>query len=309
MPNFYVIHNPRAGRGAHKSIITTIKKMPNIMAWYESNYAGHAIYLAKNLAKHVDASTSVILVLGGDGTLNEVLNGLLQIKHEPKIPIAYIPTGSGNDFARGNHLGTAKQALEHLQRVTQSQMLNIGKIHGDAPHHTTKYFVNSIGIGLDAAVVAHANETAWKKRFNKIGLGSLSYLIAVLTIFFKQNAFQMTITNGKNYIQIPNAFLVSLTNQPYFGGGIAILPNANFHKHELDLIISEKTSFFRFLMMFAALKKDGSHLKFKSIHKIPLVRGAQIHVRDFQPGQIDGENLGSGTYAFKIDYLNYPFWL
>ena len=309
MPNYFVINNPYAGDGVHSSIVLNIKNTPNIVAWHDTDYAGHAMYLAKKLAKTIDDPTAVVLVIGGDGTLNDVLNGLLQFKRDVKLPIAYIPTGSGNDFARGINLGTAEQAVSHLKRVTQAQMLNIGKINGDAPHRTTKYFVNSIGIGFDAAVVAQTNQTALKKRLNKLGCGSLSYLLSVLCVFFKQHDFQMTLMNGEDYIQIPHAFLVTLTNQVYFGGGIAILPGADAHQNELDMVVAEKMSFIQFLAMFASLKKNGGHLQFKSVHKISLARGANIHVRDIQPGQIDGEELGNGTFSFNIDYQTYPFWL
>lgn len=309
MPNYFVINNPTAGNGVHSNIVINIKSTLNIVAWHDTNYAGHAIYLAKKLAKTIDDPKAVVLVIGGDGTLNDVLNGLLQFKRDAKLPIAYIPTGSGNDFARGVNLGTAEQASNHLKNVTHSQMLTIGKIDGDAPHRTTKYFINSIGIGFDAAVVAQTNQTTLKHRLNKLGLGSLSYLLSVLNVFFKQHDFQMTMMNGEDYIQIPHAFLVTLTNQAYFGGGIAILPGADVHQNELDMVVAEKMSFIQFLLMFAALKKDGGHLQFKSVHKIPLARGAKIHVRDIQPGQIDGEELGNGTFSFNIDYQTYPFWL
>lgn len=309
MPNFYVINNPCAGGGEQSNIINDVKKMPNIVAWHDTKYRGHAVQLAKHFEKTLQDNKAVILVIGGDGSLHETLNGLLQASRAVAIPLAYIPTGSGNDFARGAHIGSASEALHHLKSVHQSQILTIGRIDGDIPRQTTKYFINSLGIGLDAAVVSLTNNSKLKHYLNAIGLGSMSYLPAILSAFTHQEAFQMTIINGDQYIQIPSAFLVALTNQPYFGGGIAILPGADLHETQLDIVIAAKMSFFKFLRMFAALKKDGSHLKFHTVHHIKLLPNAQIHVRNIQPSQIDGENLGIGTYEFTVNHQEYPFWL
>ncbi|WP_241870632.1 acylglycerol kinase family protein [Leuconostoc lactis] len=119
MPNFYVIHNPQAGNQAHGDIISQIKQLRPIARWYDTQYAGHAVKLAKNIASTVTDPEAVVLAIGGDGTLNEVLNGLIQAQRPHPIPLAYIPLGSGNDFARAAHLGTASEALHHLKQTTQ----------------------------------------------------------------------------------------------------------------------------------------------------------------------------------------------
>ena len=309
MPKFYVIHNPQAGNQAHGDIISQTKQLNTISRWTDTAYPGHAAHLAKNLAKTITDPEAVVLAIGGDGTLNEVLNGLIQGQKQRPLPLAYIPTGSGNDFARAAHLGQASEALAHLKATTHTQLLNVGQMTDDGLYQSTRYFINNLGIGFDAAVVERANQSSWKKRLNRWGLGHLSYLATTLGAFFRQNDFQMTLMNGDTYRQIPSAFLVTITNQPFFGGGIALLPEADLSHEGLDLIVTDKLSFFQFLKLFIALKKDGQHLASPHITRIPLQRGAQIHVRDMQPGQIDGETLCKSTFSLTIDFHTYPFWL
>ena len=119
----------------------------------------------------------------------------------------------------------------------------------------------------------------------------------------------MTVTTGDQYQQFTQAFLVTITNQPFFGGGIALLPTADLTQERLDLVIAKKMSFFQFLKLFMALKKDGSHLDNSNVTTIPLQHGTQIYVRDMQPGQVDGETLQPSTFGLTIDYQPYPFWL
>lgn len=311
MPQFYVINNPLAGSGRHQEKISKIKSQLTFASWQDTTFAGQATLFAKKLAKDLPdvPAKNVILAIGGDGTLNEVLNGLLKFKRLNPIPIAYIPNGSGNDFARAAQLGDANESLSRLAKIRSSQLLTVGKIVGDAPKKQTRYFVNNLGIGFDAAVVSQTNHDKWKARLNKIGLGSLSYLFSVLKVFANQNSFPVTINSGDDYLNFPRVFLLTLTNQAYFGGGIALLPEAKLTTYGLDLVIAEKMSFVEFLGMFLALKKNGGHLKFKKVHHLKMSQNATIHVRDIQPGQADGEELGNGSYDFQLTFEHYPFWI
>lgn len=311
MPQFYVINNPLAGSGRHQEKISKIKSQLTFASWQDTTFAGQATLFAKKLAKDLPdvPAKNVILAIGGDGTLNEVLNGLLKFKRLNPIPIAHIPNGSGNDFARAAQLGDANDALSRLAKIRSSQLLTVGKIVGDAPKKQTRYFVNNLGIGFDAAVVSQTNHDKWKARLNKIGLGSLSYLFSVLKVFANQNSFPVTINSGDDYLNFPRVFLLTLTNQAYLGGGIALLPEAKLTTYGLDLVIAEKMSFVEFLGMFLALKRNGGHLKFKKVHHLKMSQNATIHVRDIQPGQADGEELGNGSYDFQLTFEHYPFWI
>ncbi|MCK8604736.1 diacylglycerol kinase family lipid kinase [Leuconostoc citreum] len=309
MPNFYVIHNPHAGNGEHTAVTNNIRNMPNVIEWFDTEYPDHAIYLAKNLAKTLVDAEAVVLVIGGDGTLNETLNGLLQIQRHQYLPIAYIPTGTGNDFARACHIGSSDEVINRLQQIVKPKMINVGKIIGEAPHQTTQYFINNMGMGFDAAVVAQTNHSKWKTYFNKLHFGAMSYAFTAFSTFFNQNSFPVTITNGEEYYHLHQVFLATIVNQPYFGGGLAILPQADLFKEQLDMIVVEKMSFIHFLTLFIGLKKDGRHLKDQKVHHFTLQKGAQIHVHDIQPGQLDGEELGNGSFIFTTTLQTYPFWI
>lgn len=310
MPNFYVIHNSYAGKGPNNTnIVNDIRKLHHIINWFDTEYVGHATYLAKNLAKTLVDSDAVVLVIGGDGTLNDVLNGLLAVERQTALPIAYIPTGTGNNFARGASLGSASDALFRLKQTNQVKNLSIGKIIVESPHQTTRYFVNSVGVGFDANVVIMTEQSNLKKMLNKFNLGSYAYLLTAITAFFNQNAFHLTLTNGEKYKHIPEIMLATIVNQPFFGGGIPILPSADLSKFELELLVIEKVSFFGFLKLLFDLKRNSSHLNHKKVHRYMLAKGAQIHIHDIQPGQIDGETLGNGSFVLTTTCQSYPFWI
>ena len=120
------------------------------------------------------AATHVVMVVGGDGTLHETLNGL--IKANSSLPLAYIPAGSGNDFARG--YGLSQDPMTALQQALDAQHptpINVGHYY-DAIKQEEGYFLNNLGVGFDAAIVSQANASSAKKRLNRWHLGNLSYL-------------------------------------------------------------------------------------------------------------------------------------
>lgn len=311
---FSIILNELAGSGNAKKVWQRIE--PQLQAQevnYNLNrtqYAGHAEFLAGQIIKHArDPRQTVILVIGGDGTLHQVLNGVLSHSEtgDDRIPLAYIPAGSGNDFARGLKMASDPDtALRQVLNCQQPTLVDVGT-YNEAIKHETGFFLNNIGIGFDAAVVSRTNASAHKKQFNKYHLGSLSYVASVFSVLYNQEPFQLMVQMGKHRDLYQKAFLVTTSNHPYFGGGVAILPDATVHSGKLELIVIERKNWLM-LLWVSILLVFKRHLKSHWVHHY---KAKKIHVTttSLEFGQIDGEEMGNRFYDLSMGIQQYPFWI
>lgn len=311
--NYYIILNDYAGSGNARSTWPEIKaELKRRRVNYElsrSKYPGHATVLARQFAKeHVGRKTEwVVIAVGGDGTLHQVLNGLDSASVPHPIPVAHLPVGSGNDFARGLKMGQRWQtALDQILNCTAAKWLTIGQFT-DTIKQTSGVFTNNLGIGFDAAIVASANSSKFKIWLNRIHLGTLAYALSFFNVVYNQDGFPLTVRVGKRRDFYPKAFLVTVSNQPYFGGGVNILPNASLTNSLLDLIVIEKPNLFK-IMGIAIMVLFGWHLKMKSVHHYHEER-LHLIVPSIEFGQIDGEELGGKYWDVYFETKQYPFWI
>lgn len=314
MDHYFIVVNESAGSGHAKQVWQSIKKVlvsQNVQfSTHLTQYAGHASLLTESYARLFHPSdqndNQIILVIGGDGTLNECINGVKNADTFD-IPIAYIPAGSGNDFARGAGIPKAPlMALERILNTQSAKPLNVGVMH-ELSRHEKKYFINNVGVGFDAQIVSIANQSRSKKILNKLHLGSLTYLSALLGTLSRQGSFPVTVqTNGhREFYQ--DAFLLTTSNHPYFGGGVPILPMADPSKNNLDLIIIEKSSLLK-LLYLAILMLSGKHIDQKGVHHFTSNK-IKLSVDSLEYGQMDGEDLGTRFFEIEYTVLSYPFWI
>lgn len=168
------------------------------------------------------------------------------------------------------------------------------------------YFSNNVGIGFDASVVYQANQ-GQKIKLSKWHLESTAYISALLKTLVKQKGFPMSVTIDGKTRQFKNAFLVSITNIKYFGGGVGIAPQARLDDDKLDVVITEKLTLLRFIRLFAKLLKDGSHLAMPDVF---FATGREVLVHSFAPehGQVNGEDLPYQPFDLKIWTVKQSFW-
>ena len=155
---YIFIVNP-ASRSGHASQIwteieTLLKERNILYRVYFTSHRGHGTKLAQQLTKDLSSRTTLIVV-GGDGTVNEVLNG---IEHPEHIILGYIPTGSGNDFAKGMALPSDPQkALELILSPNSYRTVDIGVLkYSEKDTEKIRKFAVSTGIGFDAAICHQA---------------------------------------------------------------------------------------------------------------------------------------------------------
>ncbi len=282
----YFIINPNARTGLGKKIWTQVEQeliLKNIS--YNATvttHRGHASKEARLIASTVESPT--IIILGGDGTINEVVNGLREYS---TITIGYIPTGSSNDFCRSMKLpSTPSEALHTILTSKNRTTVDIGRV---AYNQKVRNFSVSCGIGFDALVAQRVQTSHLKKFFNKIKLGKLVYAAVALQqlALYKPDSINVTVDN-KQYTFDKTVF-VAIMNQPYEGGGLKFCPQAVSNDSMLDLCVASNISKLKILFLLP--------LAFKGLHKyfngVTMLRGSSIQLSTVEPHfmHTDGESL------------------
>ena len=234
--HFSVIFNPTAGKG------NAIKKLPIIKQYlYDNNLnyeihttkeIGHAIALAEELCK--DPETAIIAA-GGDGTINEVINGLMQAKNnKPELtPIfGVLAIGRGNDFAFGAGVPASLEDCLNALKKGNIQPIDVGLIKG-GDYPAGRYFGNGIGVGFDTIV---GLEAAKMKHIH----GAAGYIIGALKTLITYPAapeIEMEI-NGEKGVYTPA--LVSIMNGRRMGGTFFMAPDGKNNDGLLNLCMTKQ---------------------------------------------------------------------
>ncbi|MCM1039614.1 MAG: diacylglycerol kinase family lipid kinase [Roseburia sp.] len=294
---YYIIMNPasKSGKGIKiwKTIEPVLNKRQIPYQLLTSSYTGHVAELVADITK-TDSDVNII-ILGGDGTINEALQG---IRDFSKVKLGYIPTGSSNDLARD--MGLGKDPLEILETILSGKIarqMDVGlltyKNHPDAQ----RYFVVSSGIGFDAAVCEEALSSRMKDFLNKIKLGKLTYLGIALKqlIAARPVACELTLDDSSPIRVNRFLFVASMIHQ-YEGGGFKFCPSADTEDGMLDIcfvgripklliLIALPTAFFGKHYMFP-------HISHYRAHTVEIKTSAPLWVHT------DGEVF------FKDDHIN-----
>ncbi|MEI3606134.1 diacylglycerol kinase family lipid kinase [Pseudogracilibacillus sp. SE30717A] len=278
-----IIVNPRAGNGNAKKIhlrlmkLAEYKKLQPIC--YYTDYPGHAEEIAANLNS---GCINSLIVIGGDGTMHEVINGL----NNPQIPISFIPGGSGNDFTRGSLLPNKPTVILNNilhNHTTKNYWLGTYTLSNSM----AREFINCIGFGFDAEVTKRANHSPFKRMFNKLKLGTVVYSIALVSALFTYKPSVITIKTEKEIQTFTRCFLMTINNQPYFGGGMKINPTADNNEEEFSIMVIDSISKWKVLALFITVFK-GKHIDFK---EVTILKAKRIEVISNcpLPYQVDGE--------------------
>ncbi len=221
-----IIVNPYSGKRQLKKDWTNIyyllKRAEINFSEQLTAYAGHAVEIAKNM---VEAGFRYLLVVGGDGTLNEVVNGIYtsSISDKSAVTLALIPYGTGNDWARYWGISRKYAKLKDLLFQRKSTLIDIGKItyQSNDNQPITRYFINASGIGFDGTVVRITNKL---KQF--LGGSAWVYSLAVFLTIFKLKVHKMRLTGDDKSIE-RSFFTLAIGNGCYSGGGLKQVPDAN----------------------------------------------------------------------------------
>lgn len=282
----------------------TTHKIRQIMQRFDCTYEmhitqhkQHATSLAESFAGNLD-NHALIVAVGGDGTLNEVVKGLVNTGNH--LPVGYIPTGSGNDFARSLHLPlTIEASIQNILETKEPSSLDL--LIGSS-EDLNIVAVNSIGFGIDGMVIYKIDQTK-----NKQTIGKFSYLASVLSAYFSQKTFPLKIVaEGKTHTY-SEALLIVCTNNKFFGGGIPIHPEAVATDGLIDLVIAEKVSFKELLSILFSVLTTQNHLNHPKLKSLR-VSSCQLTLYSPQYGQRDGELIDKNVQYLSVDTVKQLFW-
>ena len=306
---YSIIVNPLAGSGRAKKIWQQLQSRLNelniVYQVVETRYHGHAVDLAERIAHRFAsaAATHVVMVVGGDGTLHETLNGL--IKANSSLPLAYIPAGSGNDFARG--YGLSQDPMTALQQVLDAQhptRINVGHYY-DAIKQEEGYFLNNLELALMLPLSVRLTHQE-PKAAESLASGQLIVFVAGFGRFtIKSPLRRWCKKNGYHHL-FPKTFILIASNHPYIGGGFKIAPDESLHSSTLELLVVERRNW---LITFWCLRQFArgrlNHSRFAKCF-----RSSRLHyvTTSLEFAQTDGEEMGSRFMDLTLDTCQYPFW-
>lgn len=284
---YQFIVNPKARSGKGARVWENLRqRLENDGIDFEvrcTEYAGQARKIAAEIT--ADGEEHLIVALGGDGTVNEVVNGIHDCN---KVVLGYIPTGSGNDFTRALHLPTDPQkAWECVHRRAQVRKMDLGVIECGGKQYR---FAVSAGIGFDAAVCHQVNRSRLKKILNKVGLGKLTYLGVALHQMIREPVCTSEILlDGEQKKRFEKTFFAAVMNHPYEGGGFRFCPDAKIDDGLLDVIVISGISKWKILFCLPTAFK-GKHTKFRGIDLFRC-KEADIRFEKAVPVHTDGESV------------------
>jgi diacylglycerol kinase (ATP) len=254
-----------------------------------SERRGHAAELARRAAEE---GARLVVAVGGDGTVNEVVNGLLAAAAEPP-ELAVIARGTGTDFVRHFRIPTRLEGAVEVALSGTVRAIDAGRITYRAwsGEDVSTYFANSASAGMSGAVAQRANSSS-----KALG-GKASFLYATLAVFARWHASEMEVEvdderrSGLMYDAI-------VANCRYLGGGMAMTPDAVPDDGLLDvLLIGDITR--RDLALTLPKVYRGTHLPHP---KAEALRGRRVVVRAETPlpVELDGEQPGTTPAFFEV---------
>jgi len=252
-----------------------------------SEAPGHLSALARDAA---DAGARLLIVVGGDGSVNEVANG---IHDRPEVEVAVIPRGTGWDFVRTYGIPHRLDGAIDVARTGRSRAVDLGRAHYRAwdGSEADSYFANVASAGMSGAIAKRANETT-----KALG-GKVSYLWATVAVFSHWQASETRVTVDHE-LRAGRMHDVVVANGRCFGGGMKICPDAEPDDGLFDVLtIGDLTK--RDLLSTLPKTFWGKHLPHP---KAELLRGSVVTVDSGQllPVELDGEQPGTTPVRFEI---------
>jgi len=280
-----LISNPKTGR--YKSRRLPIEHIASLLRsrgvevdLRPTTRAHEATEIAARVARN---GSSDVFVAGGDGTINEVIQGLAGTKAR----LGIIPRGTANVLARELGLPLDEQEAVTIAARGNSRRIHLG-LATDERNNVSRHFALMAGIGLDASIVRHVRPRL-KKRIGKgaFWISGLSHLAS-----WSPHPFVLEI-DGREY----TATFAAIGKAPRYGGDLAITPGARLDEPEFEVCIIETSNRFRYLRLLSQAMRAGMP---RDNPAVRFVKTDRVVARGDAPVQIDGELIGTLPMRFEI---------
>jgi len=295
--NVKFIMNPTANMGKAWRLAADLRPVMDEYGgadWAGSVFPTHAVELARQA---VHEGYEMIIAGGGDGTVHEIINGLMQFPIEDRPKLGVVPLGSGNDFAHG--IGMPEEPWEALRQIFTGtpRKIDLGYVEDDRGRQ--EFWQNTVGIGFDAIVTIYSHNLPLVRGF-------LMYLIAVLkTVFLNHQPLNVNVTVDGEHDWEDQLLMLTLCNGPREGGGFKISPDSMMDDGRFEYVAVKSVSRPMMLRLIPEFMR-GAHLRFPKISLHPF---RQLEIKSDQSMYIhmDGE-IFSG-FSSDLRYLkveHYP---
>lgn len=257
---------------------------------------GHAAELARAAAEQ---GSPIVVCAGGDGTLNEVVNGLMSVEAARRPALSLLPSGTGTDFARGMDWPRSLDGMVQVFKRNLVRHIDVGlTAFRRGEQALSRYFINIAGLGFDGDVSDRVN------REGKRG-GSLAYFLTVFRVLAgydnKHARIVLTEADGNTRVLEGHYTLIAVSNGRYFGGGMCISPNADVSDGHFNAIVIAAMGRPEFAINFPKVYR-GAHLTHPKVseYRATEVRVELMDGRQRMFLEAEGELFGEAPAVFKI---------
>lgn len=285
----HVIVNPMSGDGSTRRAWPTIDRRLTRLGYQFDFRMTESTGDGERLGREaVEAGVDEVVVVGGDGTLNEVVNGLFTASHgeSPDVTLSVLPSGTGRDFARNIGLKSFENALETLGNG-ELRRLDVGRVdYTDIEGERSRYFINAGDVGIGAETAALLN------RSSKILGGKISYFLGAARTVFSFRGRKATVHVDGELVHDDKLAMVCMANGRYLAGGMLMAPEASLDDGLFDILVLKdvpKSSLLGSLLPSVYL---GRHINHPAV---TFLRGSRIEVTAPEPllFEVDGEQPGT----------------
>lgn len=284
-PAARVICNPSSGGGAYAPEELRAEFDGYELDWVQTRGPGDVIEAAGEWRE------GLLIVAGGDGTINDAVNGLGKAGFPEGVTLGILPAGTGNDLAATLRIPDDPDAAEAVIRQGRVRTLDVARVRSDGIGE--RFFINVATGGLGAEI-SDANEEEFKKRW-----GKLSYLRASLEVAkdFDVRELDLYLDGGLRRVRAVN---VVVGNCRFAGGGWLAAPRANPEDGLLDVVIIEKLGLADLLELAPASMARADYLEREGVFS---ARAKEIRAETQPPGlefTVDGEVVGDEPARFSV---------
>lgn len=301
-----IIINPKSGKSTYRRqrlyLFRLLKQRNQPFTYMVTKYAAHATELAREL---VEKGYDELLVLGGDGTLSEVIDGIMHAKvseeQRKKVSFGLMPRGTGNDWGRFWGLTRDyRRSLDIFFNSGKKQTVDVGCLtllrNGEEEKH---YFINSVGFGIDSKTCQRAQVLKYY-----VGSHGLNYFFGLISAVFTHKSLEVELSvtkegNSEERVLHKPMFTMNIGNGPFSGGGIRQNPDADprdgiFH----GMFVSHPS----FKMIMSALPKLFNG-RLKEISFINYFTATRVELRTHQHVMFEKDGIlvdACGPYRIEV---------
>lgn len=271
-----VNRHARHGEVALADAINFLKELGLVLIEESTDHPKQLSNLIRSYQNHVD----LVIIGGGDGTLNAAIEGLIATK----LPFGILPLGTANDLART--LGIPANLPDACQVIARgvTKQIDVGRVND-------RYFFNVASLGLSVQITQNLTKEA-KRRW-----GLLAYAVATLQVIWQSRPFRAEIIILGETLRV-RTIQIAVGNGRHYGGGMVIAQDAAIDDERLDLYSLETKQWWQILALLPTMRK-GNHAMLPGVR---VLQGQEFEIRTFRPRPIntDGEITTQTPAKFSV---------